>query len=285
MVKLRKIAIQTIKKWNADNGTSFSAALSFYLILSLPSLFLFSLSLGGMFLKMERLQGAIINYISPFADEQIVNSLNLLFQQLPETGSLTIGLLSSFVLFLWSAGNIFIHLQKTINIMWGLKESREKWYRKLLQKRLSSFIAVFMFSLLLILSILAEIFLAIISKFLNEILPFSLDLIQYGSAVINFLVLTVFFIYIYTLLPEKSIETKFIAAGSILTVAFITLGKYLFSLYLSYSSLTTVYTQIGAFLAVFLWLYYSAIIVTVMIEFIKVYSDTLKQTVKSSNSQ
>jgi len=59
MGKLKDVAVQTIKRWNADDGTSFSAALSFYLILSLPSLLLFSLSLGGMFLKVERLQSTI----------------------------------------------------------------------------------------------------------------------------------------------------------------------------------------------------------------------------------
>ncbi|UGV41586.1 YihY/virulence factor BrkB family protein [Methanococcoides orientis] len=279
MEKLRGVVVQTIKKWNSDDGLSFSAALSFYLILSLPSLLLFSLSIGGMFLKVERLQATIIEYISPFADEEIINSLNLLFQQLPETSSLTFGLLVSFLLFLWSAGNIFLHFQKTINKMWGVLEYKKGFVRRIFKKRISSFVAVFIFSLLLIMSILAEIFLVVISKILTNIIPFSLDIIQYASSIANVFVLTVLFIYLYKTLPEKKIDIKYIAIGSFLTVFFITIGKYLFSFYLSYSNLTTVYTQIGAFLAIFLWLYYSSMIVTLMTEFIKIYSDIEQQVV------
>ncbi|WP_445475422.1 YihY/virulence factor BrkB family protein [Methanococcoides methylutens] len=277
MEKFRGLVVQTIKKWNADDGTSFSAALTFYLILSFPSLLLFSLSIGGIFLKVERLQAAIIEYISPFADEEIINSLNLLFQQLPETSSLTFGLMISFLLFLWSAGNIFLHFQKTINKMWGVLDYKRGFIQRIFNKRISSFVAVFIFSLLLILSILAEIFLVVISKILATIIPFSLDIIQYASSIANVFVLTVLFIYLYKTLPEKKIGTKYIVVGSFFTVFFITIGKYLFSLYLSYSNLTTVYTQIGAFLAVFLWLYYSSIIVTLMAEFIKIYSDIENQ--------
>ncbi|MEL4304454.1 YihY/virulence factor BrkB family protein [Methanococcoides sp. LMO-2] len=273
MDKFRDVALQTIKKWNSDDGVSFSAALSFYLIISLPSLLLFSLSLGGMFLKVERLQATIIGYISPFANAEIINSLNLLFQQLPETSSLTFGLVSSFLLFLWSAGNIFLHFQKTVNNMWGVQDYRKGWAERLFRKRMSSFIAVFIFSVLLVLSILTEIFLVVISKVITTILPFSLDLVQYASSVANFCVLTVLFVYLYTTLPEKKLGLRYIMTGSFLTVLFVTIGKYLFSLYLSYSNLTTVYTQIGAFIAVFLWIYYSSIIVTLMAEFIKVYSD------------
>jgi membrane protein len=56
-------------------------------------------------------------------------------------------------------------------------------------------------------------------------------------------------------------------------VAFVTIGKYAFSLYLRYTDPTGMYGSVGSVLAIFLWIYLSAIIVTVMVEFTKVYSD------------
>lgn len=273
MGKFSDITLQAIKKWNADDGISASAALSFYLIINLPSLLLFSLSLGGMFLKAESLQTAIIDYVSPFANQEIINSLNLLFTQLPETSSLTIGLISSFLLFLWSAGNIFLQFQKTINNIWGVVDFKKGWFQRLFKKRISSFLAVLMFSLLLIMSILAEIFFVVISKMLSTVLLLPLGLIGYGSSVINFLVLVVLFIYLYMALPEEKMNRKYVVTGSFFTVLFVTIGKYLFSLYLSYINSASINTTIGAFLAFFLWLYYSSIITTLVAEFIKVYSD------------
>lgn len=271
--KVKDIATRTVHKWNNDDGITDSAALSFIVLMSLPALLLFLLSVSSLFLREETIQQSIMDYVSGVATEATVGALQTLFQQIPETGTITLGLLASFALFLWTSGNLFLQLQKTINRMWDVSYKSSTWYEELVKKRISAFIAVFIFVLLIVLTTVFEVIFFSVSQQLDHVLPIPAWAIQYASSAASFLILVLLFIYLYRVLPETKMDYKYVIAGSVLTVTFITIAKYAFSLYLRYTDPTGMYGSVGSVLAIFLWIYISAIIVTVMVEFTKVYED------------
>ena len=273
MSKVKDIFMETYRRWSDHDGFTDSAALAFIFLLSLPALILFTVSLGSMFLQNKALQYKIVGYVSTFADQTTIDSLYELFRQLPTTGTITIGLIISSVLLLWTAANLFRQLQKTINRMWNVEYHHRTWYEDMIKKRLASVVAVFAFVLIIVLTTVFEIIFINISRSLNSFLPISVDFIQYSSFFLNFLVMFLIFTYLYRVLPETRLDMKYVLTGSFLTVILINIGKYVFSLYLSFSDPTSVYGSIGSLIAIFLWVYYSSIIVTVMIQFTKVYAD------------
>jgi membrane protein len=273
MGKIKDIVTRTLHKWSSDDGITDSAALSFIILMSLPALLLFLLSVSSFFLREEAIQEAIIEYISDVATEATMEALQTLFQQIPETSTITLGLLISFALFLWTAGNLFLQLEKTINRMWKVSYEKSTWYEELIKKRISAFIAVFIFVLLIVLTTVFEVIFFSVSQQLDEFLPLPAWIIQYTSSIANFLILVLLFIYLYRVLPATKMDYKYVITGSFLTVALITIGKYVFSLYLRYTDPAGMYGSVGSILAIFLWIYMSAIIVTVIVEFTKVYAD------------
>lgn len=273
MGKIRDIVTGTLHKWSNDDGITDSAALSFIMLMSLPALLLFLLSVSSFFLREEAIQESILEYVSTVATETTIEALNTLFQQIPETSTLTLGLLISFTLFLWTAGNLFLQLEKTINRMWDVSYENSTWYEELIKKRISAFVAVFIFVLLVVLITVFEVIFFSVSQQLDQFLPIPAWAIQSISSIANFLILVLLFIYLYRALPQTKMDYKYVVTGSFLTVAFVTLGKYVFSLYLRYTDPTGMYGSVGSVLAIFLWIYLSAIIVTVMVEFTKVYAD------------
>ena len=273
MSKIKDLATQTFKRWSDYDGMTDSAALAFIFLMSLPALLLFTISLGSMFVKDETLQQRIISYASNIADQATLDLLNSLFQQIPDTNTLTMGLIISILLFLWTAGNLFRQLQKTINGMWDVGYQPGAWYEESLRKRFSAMLAVFVFVLLLVASTFLEVILLNISRSFQNILPLPLNVIQYSTSVINLIILLLLFIYLYRVLPETKLDMKYVLTGSFLTVLFILIGKYAFSLYLIFGNPRSAYGSIGSLIAMFLWIYLSAIIITVMAEFTKVYAD------------
>jgi len=271
--KVKDIVTRTVHKWSNDDGITDSAALSFIVLMSLPALLLFLLSVSSLFLREEAIQQSIMEYVSGVATETTVEALQILFQQMPETSTITLGLLVSFGLFLWTSGNLFLQLQKTINRMWDVSYKNSTWYEELIKKRISAFIAVFIFVLLIVLTTVFEVVFFSVSQQLDQFLPIPSWAIQYTSSAASFLILVLLFIYLYRVLPETKMDYKYVIAGSFLTVVLITIGKYAFSLYLRYTDPTGMYGSVGSVLAIFLWIYISAIIVTVMVEFTKVYED------------
>ena len=68
---IRNLVTRTIKEWLEDDSITYSAALAFYFVLSLPALLLFSVSIGSIFLKSKSLQDTILNYLQGVVDERI----------------------------------------------------------------------------------------------------------------------------------------------------------------------------------------------------------------------
>ncbi|TGC08766.1 YihY/virulence factor BrkB family protein [Methanolobus halotolerans] len=272
MSKIKEIAVQTYRRWSDYDGMTDSAALAFIFLMSLPALLLFTISLGSMFVRDQALQQRIIDYVSNVAGQATIDTLNSLFQQIPDTSTLTLGLIISILLFLWTSGNLFNQFQKTINGMWNVDRAYGG-YKKSISERISAILAVLAFVLIILLSTIFEVIIMNISRSFQSIFPLPLNVIQYSSSILNFLVIMLLFVYLYRVLPETRLDMKYVLAGSFLTVVFITLGKYAFSLYLMFSNPASVYGSIGSLIAILLWIYITAIIVTIMTEFTKVYAD------------
>ncbi|MDD4249165.1 MAG: YhjD/YihY/BrkB family envelope integrity protein, partial [Methanosarcina sp.] len=81
----------TIKEWMEDDAQTYSAALAFYFVLSLPALLLFSVSVGSLFLRSRRLQDYIIDYVQGSVDKGVIDMISALFEHTPEVNFLSIG--------------------------------------------------------------------------------------------------------------------------------------------------------------------------------------------------
>lgn len=266
---------KTLDKWIKDDGITNSAALSFHAIIGLPSLLLFTLFLGSIFLKQQLIKAAIITDISLLADDFTIKALNTLFTQLSVSTSFNLSVILCFFIYLWSAGNIFLQLQRMINRMWGSRATDRSWLHQFVRNRISALVAALAFGMLVATSTLFEILFFAISDTLETVFSVSTTFVQLVSFGINFLTLIALFMYLFRVLPEGNPGFKPVFEGALLTVILLTFGKYLMGIYLSYSNITSVYGTIGSMLVIFLWIYMSSIIVTYMAEFIGVYSESL----------
>lgn len=261
----------TLDEWVEDDGVTNSAALSFHVIIGLPSLLLFTMFVGSIFLKEQIIKAAIITDVSLFANDITIKALNTLFTEL-SVGSHSFGIILSFFIYLWSAGNIFLQLQKQINKMWESGVSGRSWFRTFIRKRASALVAALVFGMLVAISTIFELTFFVISDNISSFISIPVSIIQYGSFGINFLTLIALFLYLFRVLPEGKIGMQYAFTGSLITVVLLTLGKYLVGFYLAYSNVTSVYGTIGSFLVIFMWIYMSSIIVTFMAEFTGVYA-------------
>lgn len=270
---VRNLATRTIKEWWEDDALTHSAALAFYFVLSLPALLLLSVSIGSIFLKSESLQETIINYLEGVIDEVIINMIILLFERIPDLNSLSINALIGIVLLLWSASNIFRQLKNFLEQAWGIKPDETNNIKDFIKDTVASFVIVILFGGLLVMSIFVEGFLYAASNLFQQFLPFSPVTADYAGSIASFLILVIFFVLLYKVLPDKSFDIKSIFVGALVTTVLVTVGKYAIVLFFAYSSPTSLYGAIGSIIGLFLLFYYSSIMITLGAEFTKVYSE------------
>lgn len=271
---LKGLVTRTIKEWGEDNSITYSAALAFYFVLSLPALLLFSVSIGSIFLKSANIQNVIINYLKGVVDESIIDMITVLFDHIPTVNSLSISALFSFLLLLWSASNIFRQLKNFLEKAWDIKPAESNSVKDFIRDAVLSSLIVLFFGGLLVISIVVEGIVYLTSNLLKGILPFSPIIANYASSIASFIILVLFFMLAYKVLPDKSLNFKSLFVGSIVTVILITIGKYAVGLLLAYSNPVSIYGAIGAIIGLFLLIFYSSIMITIGVEFTKVYAES-----------
>lgn len=271
---VKNLVTRTIKEWMEDNAMTYSAALAYYFVLSLPALLLFSVSIGSIFLKSENLQSKIINNLQGAVDERIINMIILLFERIPEINSLSISALIGFIFLLWSASNVFRQLKNFLERAWDIKPTESSNIKDFIRDAIMSFVIVILFGGLLVMGIFVEGFLYAASKLFQQFLPFSPIIADYTGSIASFLILVLFFILVYRVLPDKSFDLKSIFVGAFVTAVLVTIGKYVIVLVIAYSNPTNVYGAIGSIIGLFLLFYYSSIMITLGVEFTKVYSES-----------
>ena len=271
---VRNLVARTIKEWLEDSAMTYSAALAYYFVLSLPALLLFSVSIGSIFLKSEHLQSKIINNLQGAADERIINMIILLFERIPEINSLSISALIGFIFLLWSASNVFRQLKNFLERAWDIKPAESNSIKDFIRDAIISFVIVIFFGGLLVMSILIEGFLYAASKLFQQFLPFSSVIADSTGSIASFLILMLFFILVYRVLPDKTFDFRSVSVGALITAILVTIGKYAIVLFIAYNNPTSVYGAIGSIIGLFLLFYYSSIMITLGAEFTKVYSES-----------
>jgi len=85
-------------------------------------------------------------------------------------------------------------------------------------------------------------------------------------------VTTILFAVIFKVLPDAKIKWKNIWPGAIATSLLFLIGKFAISLYISKSEIGSTYGAAGSLAVIFVWIYYSAIILYFGAEFTKAYA-------------
>lgn len=273
---IKGLTISTVKNWRDNNSIIDSAALSFYLLLSLPAILLFSVSVGSLFLGSGQVQASIAEYLEGVVDVTFIAIFYVFFSNVPETASLSLSALTGFLILMWSAGNVFRQFKKFLDRIWEVPVSSGNFARNFLGDAVLSLITVIIFGGLIVVSTLLETLMLTGSRLLYAYLPVS-GAVQYAGTSAAFIVLVLLFTFIYLTLPDVDLCLRCAIIGSLITAFLITIGKYAVVFYMAHSDLTSVYGIIGSVIGLLLWIYYSSIIITMGAEFIKVYSQYLSE--------
>jgi membrane protein len=109
------------------------------------------------------------------------------------------------------------------------------------------------------------------------VFPGAQVLIRIISFFISLALVALLFALIYKVLPETSLGWRDVIAGAIATAILFNAGKFLISLYLGSSSVTSSFGAAGALALLLLWIYYSSQIFLIGAEFTRAWADIIHE--------
>lgn len=268
---------KTIAEFLQDDCLQMAAALAYYTIFSLPPLLVIVITIAGVQLGEEAVQGRIEQEISevvgPEAAEQVQTMITNATQSVSAGRSLWTSLLGAAAL-LFGATGAFAQLQKALNRAWSVQPDPERsGISNFLFKRAISFGMILGTGFLLLVSLMLSTLLTAIGSELQEWIPvLPLNLTKLLDIALSLTVITALFSAIFRILPDARIAWRDVITGAIATAVLFVAGKTLIGLYLGRSDPGSVFGAAGSLALVLLWIYFSAVLILLGAEFTQVWA-------------
>ncbi|HVU17381.1 MAG TPA: YihY/virulence factor BrkB family protein [Candidatus Didemnitutus sp.] len=268
-----------------DNVFKHSAAVSFYTLFSLAPITIIALTVAGLFLGKEaataQFQQEMGNMIGP-ASAGIIATAAQASQAHQKGGASTVIGLTMLVV---GATSVFGQLQDALNSIWGVRArpDRHSWL-VIVIRRLLSFAMVLTIGFLLLVSlVLTTALVAILSHFRGELLA-SPAVLKFADITLSLGVITVLFALLFKVLPDVKLALREVWLGAFLTAILFTVGRYLIALYLSHSTVASIYGTAGSLVALLIWIYYSCVILLYGVEVTRAYREASNARIEPASS-
>lgn len=256
-----------------DKVTKLSGSLAYYTVFSMGPLLIVIISLCGLFLGREAVEGKIYGQLAGFVGSDTAAQLQQIIKNASLAGKSKLAAIIGGITLLVGATTIFAEIQDSINSIWGLKPKPKRGWLKMVQNRFLSFSVIVSLGFLLLVSLGITSLIDGFSNRLKMHFPEVTVVIFYIINVfITLCVTTLIFGVIFKVLPDAKIKWKDVFAGALATSFLFMLGKFGISFYISKSNVGSTYGTAGSLVVLLLWIYYSSLILYFGAELTKAYA-------------
>ena len=268
-----KVLKQSFSEFGEQQITKKAAALAYYTIFSLAPMLIIILSIVEFIWGDKAVEGSLYGQISGMVGASAATQIQEMIKNAAISGKSTVATIISVITLILSATGVFTEIQDSINSIWHLKAKPKVGFMKMLMNRLISFSMVVGLGFILLVSLVVTAMIEAFGKALERMMPHVTVYILYAiNLAVTLGVVTVLFAIIFKVLPDAKIRWKDVWAGAFVTAIFFIIGKFLITVYLGTSNVTSSYGAAGSLIVILLWVYYSSIILYFGAIFTRIYA-------------
>ena len=273
----------TFKSFGEHKITKLSSSLAYYTVFSMGPLLIMIISLCGLFLEREAVEGKIQEQLAGFVGSESADQLQDVIRNASLAGKSKLAVIIGSITLLLGATTVFAEIQDSINSIWGLKAKPKKGWLKMLKNRVLSFSIIVSLGFLLLVSLAISTLVDVLNDSLNARFPdVAVAVLYIVNLLVTFIITTTIFAVIFKVLPDAKIQWQHVWAGAIITAILFMIGKLLISLYISRANIGNTYGAAGSLVIFILWVYYSSMILYLGALFTKQYAMIRGQAIMPS---
>jgi membrane protein len=252
------IAVVSLRKWQHNNATLRAAALSFFVILPLPSLLLISVGIYSQILGQVQGTAQFIQLVSAFVGPTIANLVSELLKGATNPFNSVFNSFVSVVFAVAGAIGAFAVLQDTLNVLWDVKLPPKQSIKTRVQERFGSFVLVFGSSVvviglleftIIVSNAIQGALLGSLGAFTTSAVLFSIQLLfSFASAIL-------LYASVFKVIPDTPIEWGDVWVGAIITAIAFAILNNVFRFYLLSFPVTSLAGAAGSLIILLLWIF------------------------------
>jgi membrane protein len=261
---------ESVRDFLDDDCPSMAAALSYYTVFSLPPLLVLVLLLLGSLLNPQDIRGTVEARIRDLMGPAGGDQIRTILAHAARPGSGIVATVLGAVALVLGATGVFSQLQAALNKAWKVAPDPQKGgIKQFLFKRAFSLGMVLGLAFVLLVSLVLSAALSAFGNSLARLLPegLSATVLEAINFAVSFGVIALLFAAIFKVLPDARIAWADVWVGAVFTAALFVGGKFLLGVYLGHSNPGEAFGAAGALAVMFVWIYYSSMIVLLGAEF------------------
>lgn len=270
--------------WSRDNASLLAAALTYYTIFALAPLLVIAVAVAGAAFNDADVRETVLAEVKSEFGEEAEGVVENIITDASKSDASRFATVVSAVLLLVGASSLFAHMQRALNMIWGLRPDPEAGVLNIIRKRALAFAMVLMLALLLVLSFATSTIITAVGDRLFFWLPGIGTLLPQINYLASLVILTLLFALLFKMLPDAHITWKDVILGAAVTTVLFMFGRFLIGLYLAYGSGSSTYSVAGSFVLILLWVYYSSQIFLFGAEFTQVYANKYGSRLKPATN-
>src|SRR5690606_27455821 len=237
------------------------ASLAYYTVFSLGPILVLMISLAGIFLGAEAIQGKIFTELRGLIGPSAARQIQEVIKNLSLSGKSNLALVISAVTLLLGATTVFGDIQNSINNIWHVRPKVKKGWLKIVKDRLLSSSLVIGLGFLLVVTLVVN---GVILAFTDRLQRYFPEVTVFLFNAINFLlsfgIIYLLFCVIFKILPDVNIQWRTVRSGALFTTLLFVIGRFLIGFYIESSSTESTYGAASSIVLILLWVYYTAAI-------------------------
>ena len=283
-----QLAKKSVMAWIDDYAPSMGAAISYYTVFSIAPLMIIVIAVAGFVWGREAVQGEIVGQLSGMIGRQGAEGVQTLIESASQPTQGLVASAISIVVLIIGATTVFAELQSSLDRIWQVPHAPKAtgiW--GMVRSRLLSLGFILGLGFLLLVSLVTSAGIAAIGSWANALFPGWEALLYLINIVLSVSTATVLFAMIFKVMPQAKIGWSDVWVGAGVTAVLFEVGKWLISLYIGKSSVTSSFAAAGSLVVLLVWVYYSAQIFLLGAEFTWVYANdhgSLAQSKKNDPS-
>jgi membrane protein len=266
----------SFQNWLEDNATQRAAALTFFIILPLPTLLLIVIEFFAQFFGQSQAIQILVMQISAVAGPTVAD---LFRQLLVNAGSPFSSVWTTIIVVGFSLGGAigaFSVLRDAMDCIWEVRVPKGRPLLKRIRQRIGPFVLVSVLGLIVIVWTAFASSLFILMRLLSINGALTATAIATTQFVLSFVVSTLLLAVIYKMIPQAKVHWQDVTVASIVTGIAFTATNYIFGTYIQTFTVTTIIGAAGALLIILIWIFVLNQIVLFGAEFSKVYAITVE---------
>ena len=254
--KILSLSTCAARYWNSDNASTTGAALAFYSAFSLAPLLIILLTVAAAIVGKNAAYGQIGAQLQGLFGPTTAKVLLNAMQSSQQTQGL-VAALTSIVTLLIGATTVLAALEEALQKMWGGSVAASVGIRGWVRTRFLSLGFILTLGFLLLVSLTVT---TVLSGVRAHYAPQAeiVGLIGLVDFIISLILVASLFALIYRYMPTRRLPWKVVLIGGMLTAVLFDAGRWMIGLYLAHSTQASAFGAASSFVALLLWLYYTA---------------------------